>query len=665
MPAPTRRRRTCRYRLVGGKGGVGKTTCAAAIGIDAAASGVRTLVLSTDPAPSLGDALKLRLSGRPRRVPLRRGQLFAAEVDAAAAIRQWLAPRTPTLRATALRGTWLDESDVDRLFSLSLPGIDELAGLLEIARFGRSGRYDLVVVDTAPTGHTLRMLATPDMLAGVAAAFDAMQDKHRAIVGALRGRWTPDAADRLIESLASEAESLARLIRDPEQAQVAWVTLAERVAVEEAIDALEALAAAGIPVDTVVINRLTPAGRRACRFCAARRQLEQAAQATLIARFPASIASTAEQVGIAERVTEPVGVTALAAMAHELSVPYKRPRASRRVLKEVMPAYRKAARHNPSIDFGAAAIMLFGGKGGVGKTTCAAAAALQLAAAQPSRKVLLLSADPAHSLSDVLQVPVGDDVCTIAGGPLNLRAREVDAARTWRRIRDEYSAAIDRLFGPRGGTLELAHDRRVMQGLLDLAPPGLDELVAITEVTSLVAERTASAGWDMVVIDTAPTGHALRLLEMPSLIHEWTHALMRIVLKYQPVTGAGQLGERLLSLSRQIGRLRALLRDKGRTQFVVVGRAATLPRLETTRMVKAVSRLSVAVPLVVVNAVGRGTCDACRRAHRAERLETSRLVRDLQASGYSGCLMIAPAVLPPPSGVAALERWASTWQRTA
>src|SRR4051812_13636340 len=98
--------------------------------IDAAASGARTLVLSTDPAPSLGDALSLRLSRRPRPVPLARGELFAAEIDAPAAIRLWLEPRTPTLRAVALRGTWLDESDVDRLFALTLPGIDELAGLL-------------------------------------------------------------------------------------------------------------------------------------------------------------------------------------------------------------------------------------------------------------------------------------------------------------------------------------------------------------------------------------------------------------------------------------------------------------------------------------------------------------------------------------------------------
>ena len=92
--------------------------------------------------------------------------------------------------------------------------------------------------------------------------------------------------------------------------------------------------------------------------------------------------------------------------------------------------------------------------------------------------------------------------------------------------------------------MDIAHDRRVMHGLVDLAPPGLDELVAVLEITSLVARQ-----WDLIVIDTAPTGHALRLLEMPALIQDWTHALMRIVLMPSR-SWAGALGQQLLTLSR-------------------------------------------------------------------------------------------------------------------
>jgi anion-transporting ArsA/GET3 family ATPase len=143
-----------RYLFVGGKGGVGKTTCAAAIALTAALDGSRTLVVSTDPAPSLGDALSRPLGPAPRRVPLRRGRLDAVEIDAAAALGRWLDTRRRHLERIALRGTWLDDDDVSRLLRLSLPGIDELAALLEIARFASGGAYDLIVVDTAPTGHT-------------------------------------------------------------------------------------------------------------------------------------------------------------------------------------------------------------------------------------------------------------------------------------------------------------------------------------------------------------------------------------------------------------------------------------------------------------------------------------------------------------------------------
>ena len=153
-----------RFRFIGGKGGVGKTTCAAAIAVTSAAAGHRTLVISTDPAPSLGDVFEQRLSGVPRRVPLPHGVLYAVEIDAARALERWLSVRRESFERIVLRGTWLDREDVSRLLRLSLPGIDELAALLEIERIAHAGRYESVVVDTAPTGHTLRMLTMPQSL---------------------------------------------------------------------------------------------------------------------------------------------------------------------------------------------------------------------------------------------------------------------------------------------------------------------------------------------------------------------------------------------------------------------------------------------------------------------------------------------------------------------
>ncbi|HXI26787.1 MAG TPA: ArsA family ATPase, partial [Vicinamibacterales bacterium] len=211
-----------------GKGGVGKTTCAAAFALAALRRDeppARVLLVSTDPAHSLGDALGVRLSSAPRAVAR---HLDAVELDAPKAFTRWLAEHRRPLGDVIEHGTWLDREDVDALLDLSVPGIDELVGILEIARFAtrrerRDGRgrrdaagvYDLIVVDTAPTGHTLRLLAAPETVAAVAEALDALQEQHRVIRDQLARVGRPEASDRLIALLADQARASAGLLHDP------------------------------------------------------------------------------------------------------------------------------------------------------------------------------------------------------------------------------------------------------------------------------------------------------------------------------------------------------------------------------------------------------------------------------------------------------------------
>ena len=166
-----------------------------------------------------------------------------------------------------------------------------------------------------------------------------------------------------------------------------------------------------------------------------------------------------------------------------------------------------------------------------------------------------------------------------------------------------------------------------MQGLVDLAPPGVDELMAMSDVIASLDLTNAKGAYDVIVVDTAPTGHAMRLLEMPALVQNWTQALMRILLKYQPVTGVGALGEALLRLSRGMGRLRAILQDRSAAEFIVVTRAAGLPRAETERLLAGLRRLRVPVSRVIVNAVTAGTCSRCRRIARVEHREIGAIAR--------------------------------------
>ena len=270
-------------------------------------------------------------------------------------------------------------------------------------------------------------------------------------------------------------------------------------------------------------------------------------------------------------------------------------------------------------------LALVGGKGGVGKTTTAAAMALSAAARWPERRVLLISTDPAHSLADVLGWDLSDRAQSLADAPSNLRVRELDAPAVIARIRARYTEAIDQVFDRLGGggNFDAAHDRSVMQSLIDLAPPGLDELASVLEITDAITG--AAPQWDLVVMDTAPTGHALRLLEMPGLMQDWVRALMSILLKYQGVARLGDLGALLLELSKGLGRLRELLADGRQTAFVAVTRPAALPRLETARLVRRLKRLHIPVTAVVVSAIGRGTCQRCVSVRRAQEREIAAM----------------------------------------
>jgi arsenite-transporting ATPase len=310
---------------------------------------------------------------------------------------------------------------------------------------------------------------------------------------------------------------------------------------------------------------------------------------------------------------------------------------------------------------------LFGGKGGVGKTTCAAATAVRLAKANPSLRILLLSTDPAHSLGDVFGAVFGDRPRTVRGGPANLEVRELDAAAALAARRGALDEAIQEIVAAFGADDLAAQDGGVAD-LIDLAPPGVDELLGIVSVAELLTPdqagpRSSGGGsrgaYNLVILDTAPTGHALRLLEMPDTAREWVRVLMRVLLKYRALVHPGRLAAELLELSKSIGRLQDLLHDPSSSRFIVVTRAAKLPGLETTRLVRCLRALRLATPAVIVNALtlAPGRCPRCRAAAAAERPALAALGRSSRRS----VIILTPLAAPPPRGVAALNRWAGRW----
>lgn len=626
--------------------------------LDGRTPSTATLLVTTDPASSLSDVLGTPVGDAPAPVRGAKG-LFAASLDASRAFARWLRPRKAELAAIAVRGTYLDDEDVLRLLNLSLPGIDEVIGLLEIVRManGNANRgYDRVVVDTAPTGHTMRLLEAPALLTRVAAVLDALQSHHRAVVAALRGGYAADASDAFIQELDRDGRALEGLLRDPASTELTWVTLPEPMALEETFDAIAALQSAGIRVGRLIVNRFTPEAPDGCAFCDARRRFEARALVPVARRLGGRDIQMLPDLG-----EEPRGVRALERAAASF-VPFapvrSLPPIEHRVRAPIPAAARSTPRAVPAFrpEFLAGEVrwLLFGGKGGVGKSTCAAAASLRLA---ESRRVLLLSTDPAHSLADVFGTPLDDRARPIPGGPSSLHVREIDASAGFARYRQRYVDAVDETFARISRSAPA--EQPAFRDLLDLAPPGIDEVIAIAEVAS--ALRADDGAYDLVVTDTAPTGHALRLLHTPAILHDWTKALMTILRKYREIVGAGSLAALLVELSRRLRGLQETLTDAARTRFVVVTRAAGLPVEEAEDLIRALGQLRIAVGALVVNALGRGDCARCGRASRAETSEVGRLRRLAGDGPYA--IIGAPAEVPPPHGVAALTDWGGAWQR--
>ena len=508
--------------------------------------------------------------------------------------------------------------------------------------------YDLIIVDTAPTGHTLRLLSAPETVAAVAEVLGDLQQEHRLIREQLARIGRPEAADRLIAVLAGQARETAARLRDPERTAFVWVTLAEELSLAETGDGIAALERAGIRVGEIAVNRVLPDGAR-CPVCDRRRADQRTAVAAIRREWGRS--RTVRLVPDATR--EPRGLKALASLARDMADGSAMTAAKAIVHRPAaMSRQPSAGIADETASFAGASLLFFGGKGGVGKTTVAASVALRLARADPGRRVLLLSTDPAHSLADVFRADVGDTARAIPGGPKNLVVRELDAARALADRRVQFEAALDEIAAAVGA--EGAGAAIGASELINLAPPGIDELFGVLSVVD------ARASYDVIVVDTAPTGHALRLLEMPDAAREWIQVLLRVLLKYRSLVRPGQLAAELVEVSKSIRELIALLRDAGTTRFVAVTRAAALPRRETARLLTRLRRLHLSTPVVLVNArtLNPRRCARCRAVAAAERRELAALRR---LCGRRCAIIETPLAAPPPRGVRALDAWARTW----
>jgi len=241
-----------------GKGGVGKTSVSAATAVRLSGMGYRTLILSTDPAHSLSDSFNLPLGPEPTQI---RENLHAIEVNPYVDLKQnWQSVQkyyAKVFMAQGVSGVMTDEMTI-------LPGMEELFSLLRIKRYKASGPYDVLVLDTAPTGETLRLLSLPDTLAW---GMKAIKNVNKYIIRPLSKPLSkmsdkiasfvpPEDAIESVDQVFDELEDIREILTDTVKSTVRLVMNAEKMSIKETMRALTYLNLYGFKVDMVLVNKL-------------------------------------------------------------------------------------------------------------------------------------------------------------------------------------------------------------------------------------------------------------------------------------------------------------------------------------------------------------------------------------------------------------------------
>jgi arsenite-transporting ATPase len=591
--------------IFGGKGGVGKTTCATAAALRLAKRlpASSFLLVSTDPAHSLVDCLG-------DLVPP--DNLKALELDAGEYLATFKKKHNDKLREIASRGTFLDDDEITRFLDLSLPGLDELMAFLEISAWVENHSYDCIIVDTAPSGHTLRLLAMPEFLRKWLDMLETLLAKHRYMKWVFTRSNPRDKLDAFLEELAASMKRMEELLQDSVRCRFVPVMLAEAMSIRETLSIVEEVDRLRLPMTDIVINRLYP--YNPCPVCRNERfrqiqELRNIFSQTHLSKLALWMVPLYPE--------EVRGRKALESFWDEVRQIREAPPAASQPTAVPSPEVTAAAQWPPP----ETTLLIVAGKGGVGKTTLACATALQLARNTSGKNVLLFSTGPAQSLSSCLEMQIDSRPRLVFPG---LTAIEIDAEAEFQALKRQYAGDIERFLQSVSSAYDLTFDREVLERILDLSPPGLDEVTGLTRVMALLA----SGSYDVLVLDSAPTGHLIRLLELPEIIDQWLKVFFDLFLKYQQIFRLTNFAQELVTMSRNLKRLRRLLSNPARTVLYAVSIPTDMAFEETLDLVAACKRLGISVSGLFLNlATPPGDCVMCSALCRRESLVRRKFQR--------------------------------------
>jgi arsenite-transporting ATPase len=265
------------------------------------------------------------------------------------------------------------------------------------------------------------------------------------------------------------------------------------------------------------------------------------------------------------------------------------------------------------------------GKGGVGKTTTTAALAFHSRAVHKNAPVTVCSTDPAPSLDDIFQQQIGSKLVHVLKDSA-LSAVEMDSVSEFQRwasrLRDQLNSATSMQSG--GLHIDLSFEKEVFAALMDVVPPGVDEVFAIFRILDLLEHESGH-----VLIDMAPTGHALELLRMPERILLWSRLLLKSLAAHRTLSVAQDVAVELADLGQRVRRLLAMMRDPKQSLIWVVMLAEPVPDRQTQRLLGALEELEMAVDSLFINRVliEEAHCRYCSRAREWQLVTLQGLER--------------------------------------
>lgn len=560
------------------------------------------LLISTDPAHSLADIFETTLGRSPRAISISGSrELLVWQIDAARQFRKYIARRREAILTLVESGTIFSRDEIEPLLDATLPGMAEFAALVTIHELLAAGRYSEIVVDTAPVGHTLRLFEMPGYFVRFLEFLDLAASRDRVLAERFGGSAPPS------QSFVSEWRSMVNNIQQAfagNNTRVTLVTTPETFALNESVRAANALSESvpQMAISAVILNRAVIRGGN-CTRCRARARETRSARAFLARHFRGIPVTMSEDNG------GPVlGVAALRAMAAHV---FDRKKLNVRRAPGRVPNLKFQPASWPEL---AVPLSLTVGKGGVGKTTISAGLAVHHRDEHPRSTLTICSTDPAPSLDDIFQQPVGDEPVAVLGDA-GLRAMEIDAVGEFRQWTERLKQRLDRaLTGEvRGVHVDLSFDRQVIERLLEIVPPGVDEIFAIFRILDLLSDRHT------LLIDMAPTGHALELLRMPERLAQWSRLLLKTLAPHRTLPFAQDAAVEIAAIGQRVRELLAMLRDGRRARVWPVMLAETLPDRETGRLLRHLREMGIYTTPVFVNRVifdeDVGGCARCRRAH--------------------------------------------------